>query len=190
MNRRHKLVTQKSKVSLSPLEEERFGMRTARAQDVSCETLSELLSFCERGSVKLLIARCVASDLAAVHAMQDNKFYLMDSLIYYERTFDEKAPASMGSVAIRAAVPGDADRVGVWPQRRFGTIPGITMPIRGSLAPPPMMCTLRGPTALVASRVLLTKYWWRSEMGRLSGSGYALHSRLPHILWLAGPPAA
>ena len=21
-------------------------------------------------------------------------------------------------------------------------------------------------------------------------SGYALHSRLPHILWLAGPPAA
>ena len=86
-------------------------MRTAPAQDVSCETLSELLSFCERGSVKLLIARCVASDLAAVHAMQDNKFYLMDSLIYYERTFDEKAPASMGSVAIRAAVPGDADRV-------------------------------------------------------------------------------
>ena len=25
---------------------------------------------------------------------------------------------------------------------------------------------------------------------RKRGSGYALHSRLPHILWLAGPPAA
>ena len=24
----------------------------------------------------------------------------------------------------------------------------------------------------------------------MGGSGYALHSRLPHILWLAGPPAA
>ena len=24
----------------------------------------------------------------------------------------------------------------------------------------------------------------------MTGSGYALHSRLPHILWLAGPPAA
>ncbi len=25
---------------------------------------------------------------------------------------------------------------------------------------------------------------------RIVRSGYALHSRLPHILWLAGPPAA
>ena len=25
---------------------------------------------------------------------------------------------------------------------------------------------------------------------RYEYSGYALHSRLPHILWLAGPPAA
>ena len=28
------------------------------------------------------------------------------------------------------------------------------------------------------------------EYGGIDGSGYALHSRLPHILWLAGPPAA
>ena len=33
---------------------------------------------------------------------------------------------------------------------------------------------------LMASTVLLP----------LGFSGYALHSRLPHILWLAGPPAA
>ena len=31
---------------------------------------------------------------------------------------------------------------------------------------------------------------WAHTGEGLAASGYALHSRLPHILWLAGPPAA
>ena len=32
--------------------------------------------------------------------------------------------------------------------------------------------------------------WLFTSVLTMTESGYALHSRLPHILWLAGPPAA
>ncbi len=70
-------------VQLSPLEEERFGIRSARAASVTLETLPEIMHFCQANGVIFLIARCRVEELAAVHAMERAGFRLMDTLLYW-----------------------------------------------------------------------------------------------------------
>jgi hypothetical protein len=49
-----------SNVRLSAIDEERFGIRTARVDDVTLDNLSVIDEFCRAHTVKLLIARCDA----------------------------------------------------------------------------------------------------------------------------------
>lgn len=70
-------------VHLSAIDEERFGIRTARALHVTLDSLSQIIAFCRSNHVAFLIARCLVDDLGAAQAMEREGFLLMDTLIYY-----------------------------------------------------------------------------------------------------------
>ncbi len=70
-------------IRLSELDEAQFGIKTARATNVTVETLPEVMHFCQANGVKFLIARTPVKQLQAVQAMEKAGFLLMDTLVYY-----------------------------------------------------------------------------------------------------------
>ncbi len=99
-------------VALSAIDEERFGIRAARATGVTQDTLPVLLDFCRTNEVRFLIARCTASELAAAQAMETHGFFLTDTLVYYARNLVKSPiPADTGEVPVRAIRPGEEEQV-------------------------------------------------------------------------------
>jgi len=72
-------------VQLSAIDEERFGVRTAKASSVTLNQLPAVIEFCRANQVKFLIARCPAYELLTAQAMERQGFTLMDTLVYYSR---------------------------------------------------------------------------------------------------------
>jgi len=70
-------------ISLSAIDEKRFGITTAKASDLNSENLDEAISFCVQNSVQLFIVRCDAAQIRTVHALESSGFLLMDTLVYY-----------------------------------------------------------------------------------------------------------
>ena len=70
-------------VEFSPLDENRFGVRTARAMNLTAHLLPQVMDFCHQHEVQFLITRCSTKDLSAVQAMQRNGFLLMDTMVYF-----------------------------------------------------------------------------------------------------------
>lgn len=98
-------------VSLSAIDEQRFGIRTARAL-VSEATLPGVLDFCATHGVVLLIARCPVTDLPTVQAMERRGFLLMDTLVYYTRDLVcAPIPPADVAVGVRPLRPGEQVRV-------------------------------------------------------------------------------
>ena len=99
-------------VSLSPLDEERFGIRTARAPDVRAETVPAILTFCRENRVVLAIGRCSVARPDAAQEMERSGFLLMDTLVYYLRNIRE-APAAAGvqGILVRPFRPGEEEAV-------------------------------------------------------------------------------
>lgn len=79
-----------SNVFLSDIDQERFGIRTARVVGVTYESLPSILDFCRNEQVKLLIARCSIFDLVTAQTMERNGFLLMDTLVYYTLDLNKK----------------------------------------------------------------------------------------------------
>ena len=96
-------------VRLSALDEERFGVRTARTPDVRADELPAVLEFCRDNSVRMLIARCDAEEMSAVHALESAGGRLMDVLVYYRRDLATPLPAVDDRCSVRAATAADAD---------------------------------------------------------------------------------
>ncbi len=95
---------------LSTLDEERFGIRTARTSSVTLDNLPEILSFCRANRVSFLIARCPVDNLTTTQAMERAGFGLMDTLIYYEYDFDRKAvPTARQVIQVRPIVAGEEE---------------------------------------------------------------------------------
>jgi ribosomal protein S18 acetylase RimI-like enzyme len=99
-------------VSLSPLDEERFGIRTARASDVLPETVPEVLEFCRENRVVLAACRCSVSEPLAAQELERAGFLLMDTLVYYARDLrrGEAAEEEEGSL-VRPFRPGEEEAV-------------------------------------------------------------------------------
>jgi len=107
-------------VRLSAIDEERFGIRTARASQVTLATLPIVLDFCRANHVKFLIARCLDSELAAAQAMEQKGFILMDTLIYYARSLKKMPiPPDTGEIPVRSIRPGDEEQVKIVAARAF-----------------------------------------------------------------------
>lgn len=95
-------------VDLSPLDEARFGVRSARAYVANEDDLTSVNRFCFENNVTFLIVRCPASALQTIQAMESDGFQLMDTLIYYRRDLQKTPiPADEGSVPVRPIRPGD-----------------------------------------------------------------------------------
>ena len=101
-------------VSLSPIDEERFGIRTARASGITLMGLHRVLEFCRANAVKFLIARCPVTELSAAQAMEREGFSLMDALIYYTRDLTKlPIPTDKGEAPVRPIRAGEEEQVKV-----------------------------------------------------------------------------
>lgn len=99
-------------VYLSDIDKERFVIETARAPEVTIETLQSVLDFCYEHTVQLLIARCNASDLKTVQAMESNGFFLTDTLLYYQcDILTTPAARNVPHINISPVHPGEEDMV-------------------------------------------------------------------------------
>lgn len=97
---------------MSRVDEERFGIRTARAAEVSHENVRELMAFCTSHAVQMLIARCRTVDLRAAQSLENEGARLMDTLVYYARDLRKAlATRAASAVEVRAARPSDAPEV-------------------------------------------------------------------------------
>ena len=70
-------------IFLSAIDEERFGIKTAKVEKVELHDIPNIMRFCKENKVSLLLARCPTGDLPAVQELERNGFLLMDTLIYY-----------------------------------------------------------------------------------------------------------
>lgn len=99
-------------IALSSIDEERFGVVTARDGEVTAATLEPDLAFCRANGVQLLIARCRTEDLAVAQAIEAAGGRLMDTLVYYVRVVVKgELPENTSEVPIRSVRPGEDEAV-------------------------------------------------------------------------------
>jgi GNAT superfamily N-acetyltransferase len=99
-------------ISLSGIDEQRFGIRTAKASGLSDEDIPGMLTYCDENGVALLITRSSADDIATAQELERNGFLIMDTLVYYLFDFAKKSiPEDRGKVTIRMHEPGDEESV-------------------------------------------------------------------------------
>ena len=106
------MSAEQPQVYLSAIDQERFGIRTARASNVTVDGLSSAIDFCRTNNVVLLIARCITSEIKSAQAMEQHGFNLMDTLVYYARNLlKTQIPPDTGQVLVRSIRQGEEDTV-------------------------------------------------------------------------------
>lgn len=102
-------------VYLSDIDEDQFGIRTAKSVKVTADNLPKIMEFCHDNNVKMLIARCPADDFPAIHAMEKEGFLLMDTLVYYysRDLTNAPIPSDTGKATIRQARSGEENEIKV-----------------------------------------------------------------------------
>jgi GNAT superfamily N-acetyltransferase len=99
-------------IALSPLEEARFGVRTARVDGLTRETLPAALRFCQDNQVRMLIARIEASDLKTAQALERAGGEIMDTSVTYAVDLNQsKIPPVPEHVTVRSVESGDESAV-------------------------------------------------------------------------------
>ncbi len=100
-------------IALSPLDEARWGVRSARAL-LAAATLPAALDFCRANEVVFLVARCAVADITAAQTMERAGFRLMDTLLYFTRIITNSAslPSPLPeAVVVRPVQPDEAGAV-------------------------------------------------------------------------------
>jgi GNAT superfamily N-acetyltransferase len=98
-------------VTLSAIDQQRFGIATARDNHFTATSLDGTLRFCREHAVRMLIARCATEDLPAAQAMEAAGGRLMDTLVYYVRALDRPFPDEPPGVPVRLLRAGEAGEV-------------------------------------------------------------------------------
>ncbi len=112
-------------VKLSLLDQERFKVITAKTDQITAENIDEILDFCARNNAELLIARCPAQDIHAVHAMEKKGFLLMETLLHFTKDLtDYTAMEYHTDVTIRLITPEDIPEVVKIARRAFSAYYG------------------------------------------------------------------
>jgi len=100
------------KVALSLIDRDRFGVVTAKTAIEKDESIHDLLSWCAMHAVELLIARCDSAEIELVHAMEECRFQLMDTLVYFSHKAISAYPVKLPDGYIwRVASEQDADLI-------------------------------------------------------------------------------
>jgi GNAT superfamily N-acetyltransferase len=99
--------------ALSPLEEARFGVRTARAADfVTTGSLPAVLDFCSANHVRFLIAKSRADQSGAAQQMERLGFLLTETTMFLTRDLARTpVPPHDGPLTIRPFQLGDEPTV-------------------------------------------------------------------------------
>jgi len=99
-------------IALSTLDEERFGVKTAKSKNFTWHEIPEILAQCCQNHVQLLIARCPTLDLKTAQELEKQGFLLMDTLVYYEHNLHLKNNITLNEkIIIRTILPGEAEMV-------------------------------------------------------------------------------
>lgn len=107
-------------IQLSALDEERFGVRTAKVSALSVNQLPAVIEFCQTNQVKFLIARCAATELQAAQAMEHQGFSLMDTLVYYSRDLkNAPIPPLSDTITVRPVIEHEAGQVSAIAAKAF-----------------------------------------------------------------------
>jgi GNAT superfamily N-acetyltransferase len=107
-------------IRISPLEQERFGVKAARADNITVPDLAGVDVFCEDNDVEMLIARVSVHHLDAVQQMESDGYRLMDTLVYYEFDYARKdMPELDDTHPIYKIKPEDADRAAFIARQSF-----------------------------------------------------------------------
>jgi ribosomal protein S18 acetylase RimI-like enzyme len=96
-------------IQLSAIDEERFGIRSARVTGVKLDELASISEFCHVNAVRFLVVRCSAYDLSTVQAMEQQGFLLMDTLVYFSRSLTVPIPSC--ETALRPVADDEAEIV-------------------------------------------------------------------------------
>jgi len=103
-------MTMDPQVYLSRLDEDRFGVRTAKCGRLGLEVIPEVMTFCREHQVELLIARCPTAWLPVAQELEQQGFLLMDTLIYFSRNIRTgRIPRARPGITVRGYRPGDED---------------------------------------------------------------------------------
>jgi ribosomal protein S18 acetylase RimI-like enzyme len=71
-------------ISISPLDEERFGIITGKVFLKDLEQVSTIFIECNNNNVKLLIARSYVSDIRIAQELEKKGGFITDTLVYYK----------------------------------------------------------------------------------------------------------
>jgi len=95
-------------VYLSAIDEQRFGIRTAKISEMTSFMIPSVMEFCRSNKVVLLIARCLVKNLETAQMMEKRGFTLMDTLIYYSRRIPaDRVPTYNPKIQVRPFTQGE-----------------------------------------------------------------------------------
>lgn len=100
-------------VSLSAIDEARFGVRTAKAMLGLAADVPTLLDFCRANGAELAIVRCPTLDLSIAQALECAGFFLTGTLLHLKRDLTRKPiPPKTDAVKVRPVKPGEEVVIG------------------------------------------------------------------------------
>ena len=104
---------QTARFRLCEHETARFGVRCARADEVTLADVAAIFRLTEEARIDLLMLRCSARELDVVHYVERSGFRLMDTILYtgVDLSREPKTPELPG-VQYRLATANDSARVG------------------------------------------------------------------------------
>jgi GNAT superfamily N-acetyltransferase len=106
-------MTRSVKLSISEPDTRRFGIPYVRAQDLTFADLAATLDYCRGHDAGVCVARCGTGDFVTIHALEDEGFRLMDTLVYYQARLDDTPiPERRLALPIRSARAEESGAVG------------------------------------------------------------------------------
>jgi GNAT superfamily N-acetyltransferase len=103
----------KLQINLSAVDEQRFGIRTARAYVSAESEVDEMRAFCAEHQVRFLIVRVPSEQLHTVQLLETLGGQMMDTLIYYRRDLTRQPLPDLPPTPPQIRSITDADVSGV-----------------------------------------------------------------------------
>jgi hypothetical protein len=108
------------KITLSELDEMRFGVITAKMNFECDDNLNEVIDWCMEKNTKFLIVRISTEHINLVQEMERNDFMLTDTLVYFRNKKIEKTLINLpDGYSWRLANLNDADEVEILATQTF-----------------------------------------------------------------------
>lgn len=99
-------------INLSQIDQDRFGVKTAKTNHINTQNLRGILAYCHSQDVDFLIVRLPVSDIKTLYALEENNFHLMQTLIYFRNNLmNSSPPEDHGNHIIREVKPGEEKQV-------------------------------------------------------------------------------